>query len=452
MDIKEVKSKKLYKEYSLSIPFDDIDKEINKKILNLIPTLSIPGFRKGKAPISIVRKKYEDNILNEVLQTVISTNTSNLIKNKKLDLFREPKINLKNFEKNKPVNIEIKIDLQPQIDLVDYKKINYTKYKIKFSKKHLDEQYENFLKSQKNFKLIKNTRKIKKTDRVTVNFETTSKDIPEYLSSQKNIPIDTDVDQEIIPGINKKLISEKLKQGDKRKISFDLSKLLKNEKFKNVVYLFEIISIEEKTKFEITKEYLKKNGFENEKQIKEIMEKNITDQYNKSIKQIEKKQLMDLLEKKHNFDLPEGVLEDDFKEIWKRLELAKKDGALDKDDKNLTVNALKKRYKKISQRRVKLGALLQFISKKEKINLSEEDLSKGILQYTSQYPGQEKQIIEYLKKTPSALESIRGPLLEQKIIDLITSKANLINKIIDENQYKKLEEDTFNIKKENNNE
>ena len=74
------------------------------------------------------------------------------------------------------------------------------------------------------------------------------------------------------------------------------------------------------------------------------------------------------------------------------------------------------------------------------------------MQYTSQYPGQEKQIIEYLKKTPSALESIRAPLLEQKIIDSIISKANVINKIIDENQYKKLEEDTFNIKKENNNE
>jgi trigger factor len=156
---------------------------------------------------------------------------------------------------------------------------------------------------------------------------------------------------------------------------------------------------------------------------------------------------MDLLDKKYNFDLPEGVLEEDFSEIWHRLELAKKDGKLDEDDKSLTDEQLKKRYKKISERRVKLGVLLQFIAKEEKIEISEDELSKGIMQYSSQYPGQEKQIIEYLKKNPSSVESIRGPLLEQKIIDTISSKANKTIKKIDEEQYKKLEEETFDIKR-----
>ena len=99
MNIKEIKSKKLYKEYSLEIPFEDIDKEINEKINNLIPTVSIPGFRKGKAPLSIVKKKYEDSVLNEVIQNVVSSKTNDLIKEKKLNLFRQPKINLKQFEK-----------------------------------------------------------------------------------------------------------------------------------------------------------------------------------------------------------------------------------------------------------------------------------------------------------------------------------------------------------------
>jgi FKBP-type peptidyl-prolyl cis-trans isomerase (trigger factor) len=108
---------------------------------------------------------------------------------------------------------------------------------------------------------------------------------------------------------------------------------------------------------------------------------------------------------------------------------------------------LKKRYKKISERRVKLGVLLQFIAKEEKIEISEDELSKGIMQYSSQYPGQEKQIIEYLKKNPSSVESIRGPLLEQKIIDTISSKATMTIKKIDEEQYKKLEEETFDIKR-----
>ena len=157
---------------------------------------------------------------------------------------------------------------------------------------------------------------------------------------------------------------------------------------------------------------------------------------------------MDILDKKYSFDLPEGVLEEDFNEIWNRLLKAKNEGTLDNDDKNLTDEKLKKRYKEISQRRVKLGVLLQFISKEEKIILSEEDLSKGIMQYAGQYPGQEKEIIEYLRKNVSALESIKAPLLEEKIIESINLKVNIKNKKIDEEQYKKLEEVTFNIKKD----
>ena len=448
MDIKEVKSKKLYKEYSLLIPYDEMDKEINKKILNLIPTLSIPGFRKGKAPIGIVRKKYEDSVMNEVLQNLINTNTSNLIKEKKFTLFRQPKVDLKNFEKNKPINVEIKIDLQPEIKLLNHKKIDLNKYEVKFSKKNLDNQFNDFVESQKNFKKIVNNRHIKKTDRVTVNFNTSNKDIPDYLKSQKNFPIDTDFDQEILPDINKKLISEKIKEGDKKNISFNLSKLLKDDKLKKVDYEFEVISIEEKIKFEINEEYLKKNGFKDEAQLRDLLKQNTADQFNQGLKQIEKKQLMDVLDKKYIFDLPEGVVEEDFNDIWKRIEDAKKKGSLDNDDKPLTDEQLKKRYKKISARRVKLGTLLQHIAKEENVNLSEEDLSKGIMQYAGQYPGQEKQIIEYLKKNPSSLESIRAPLLEEKIIDSIISNANVKNKIINEEDYKKLEQETFNIKKD----
>ena len=135
MNVKELKSKKLYKEYSIIIPSEDIDKEVNQKISNLIPTITIPGFRKGKAPLSIVKKKYEDSVLNEVIQNVVSTQTNDLIKNKKLNIFRQPKIDLKKFEKNQPIEIQIKIDLQPEIKLNDFKKIKLNNYEISLSKK-----------------------------------------------------------------------------------------------------------------------------------------------------------------------------------------------------------------------------------------------------------------------------------------------------------------------------
>ena len=174
MKIKELKSKNLYKEYSLIIPYEEIDKEIIEKIKNIIPNISIPGFRKGKAPINIVRKKYEDSILNEVVEKIVNKNNTELIKKNNFNLFRQPKLDLKNYEKNKPVEVEIKIDLQPEIKLIDFKKIKLNKYEINFTKKNIDDQYNKFLKSQKNFKKIEKNREIKKNDRVFINFATES--------------------------------------------------------------------------------------------------------------------------------------------------------------------------------------------------------------------------------------------------------------------------------------
>ena len=446
MNTKELKSKKLYKEYSLEIPYEEIDIEVDNKINQILSTVNIPGFRKGKAPLNIVKKKYEDNVLNEVIQKVVDANTKKLIDEKKFSLFRAPKVELSNYEKNKPITINLKFDLKPDIKLKNFKDLKINKYEIELSKKAEENQFKSFIDSQKNFKKIESSRQIKNSDKVIVNFESSEEDIPEYLKSQKNFPIDLGFDDGILPDLNKELLERKVKVGDKVEIKINLSKILKDDKFKKTTFHFEIISIEEKIKFELTKEFLDKNGFKKEKDLKDFLVSNMKTQYEQGIKQIEKKELMDLLDNSYKFELPDGVLEDDFNQIWKRLEQAKKEGSLDEDDKLLKDDDLKKRYKKISKRRVKLGVLIQHIAAEEKVVISEEEINKGILEYTRQYPGQEKQIFEYFEKNPSALDTIRAPLIEQKVIDSIISKSETNVIKLTEDDYKKLEAKTFDIK------
>ena len=446
MNTKELKSKKLYKEYSLEIPYEEIDIEVNNKINQILPTVNIPGFRKGKAPLNIVKKKYADNVLNEVIQKVIDTNTKKLIDEKKFSLFRAPKVELSNYEKNKPIIINLKFDLKPDIKLQDFKDLKINKYEIELGKKAEENQFKSFIDSQKNFKKIESSRQVKNSDKVIVNFESSQEDLPEYLKSQKNFPIDLGFDDGILPGLNQELIERKVKTGDKIELKINLSKILKDNKFKKTTFHFEIISIEEKIKFELTKEFLDKNGFKTEKDLKEFLVSNMKTQYEQGIKQIEKKELMDLLDNSYKFELPDGVLEDDFAQIWNRLEQAKKEGSLDEDDKLLKDDDLKKRYKKISERRVKLGLLMQHIASEEKVVLSEEEINKGIFEYTRQYPGQEKQIMEYFDKNPSSLDTIRAPLIEQKVIDSIISKSKTNVIKLNQDEYKKLEVKTFDIK------
>ena len=446
MSIKEIKSATLYKEFSIKIPYEEINEIIDLKIKELLPTVSLPGFRKGKAPISIVRKKYENNVLSEAVENLVQSKTKDLLEKKELKPLTQPKIDLKKYEKNEPIEVEIKIDLEPEIKLKDFKLLEVKKYEIDLESSIIENNYKEFLKSQKKYLKIKDNRKIIKSDKVYINLTTGDSSAPDYLKSQKNLPIVIDSEYQVLPKIGAKILEKKLKKGDKESLSLDISKSLKLDQEKMIPFDVEIIDIEQSIPFSLDKEFLDKSGLKDEQDLKNNLEKNFKSQYENGLKQIEKKELMDTLDKEHKFDLPQGILDQEFKDIWHRLEHAKKEGSLDQDDKKLNDDELKKRYKKISKRRVKLSLLLQFISKENKISVDEKELSNGMMQYASQYPGQEKEIIEYFKKNPSAIETVRGPILEEKVIESIISQAK-INKIkVSKKEYEKLEKKVFEVK------
>ena len=448
MSIKEIKSATLYKEYAVEIPYQEINGIIDEKINEIQPTVSIPGFRKGKAPISIVRKKYEDNIISEAIERLVQDKTKNLLDEKNLKPFIQPRVDLKKFEKNQPIEVEIKINLEPEIKLKDFKKIDLTNYEINLDKQIIDKNYKEFLNNQKKYTPITNSREIKKTDRVILNLSSENETVPDFLKSQKNLPIIINSELQILPDLGSKLLSKKLKKGDKDKFGLDISKSIKSDKEFIADFDIEIVEIEESTPFKVDKEFLEKNGLKNEEELKNNLENNLKSQYENGIKQIEKKQLMDVLDKEHQFDLPQGIVDQEFSDIWHRIEHAKKDNKLDDDDKKLTDDKLKKRYEKISKRRVKLSILLQFIAKEQKISVDEKELTNGMMAYASQYPGQEKQIIEYFKKNPSAIETVRGPILEEKVINSVISSSNIVKKKITKTEYENLEKKTFDVSKD----
>jgi len=448
MSIKEIKSATLYKEYAVEIPYQEINGIIDEKINEIQPTVSIPGFRKGKAPISIVRKKYEDNIISEAIERLVQDKTKNLLDEKNLKPFIQPRVDLKKFEKNQPIEVEIKINLEPEIKLKDFKKIDLTNYEINLDKQMIDKNYKEFLNNQKKYTPITNSREIKKTDRVILNLSSENETVPDFLKSQKNLPIIINSELQILPDLGSKLLSKKLKKGDKDKFGLDISKSIKSDKEFIADFDIEIVEIEETAPFKVDKEFLEKNGLKNEEELKNNLENNLKSQYENGIKQIEKKQLMDVLDKEHQFDLPQGIVDQEFSDIWHRIEHAKKDNKLDDDDKKLTDDKLKKRYEKISKRRVKLSILLQFIAKEQKISVDEKELTNGMMAYASQYPGQEKQIIEYFKKNPSAIETVRGPILEEKVINSVISSSNIVKKKITKTEYENLEKKTFDVSKD----
>ena len=448
MTIKELESKKLYKEYLIEIPYEEIDNSINEKINEIIPTVTLPGFRKGKAPLNIVKKKYENNVLNEVIEKIVQEKTKNLLDEKKIKILRQPRVELKKYVKNEPLELGVKIDLEPDIKVFPFEKIDLTTYDIVLDKKTTDKNYDNFINSQSKYSKITTNRPVIDSDKILININTLDDRVPDFLNNQKDVQVITDSDYQILPNISKKLIDKKAKVGDLLKISFDLKDVLKTKNKNEVEFEINIVSIEEKIKFVVDKDFLSKHNLKNEKDLVSQINDNLSKQYENYLKEIEKKQLMDILESKHNFDIPEGMLKEEFDLIWHKVEHAKKDNKLDEDDKKLSDEKLKKRYEKIASRRVKLAILMQFIANSNKVEVSEKEISDAMINYASQYPGQEKQIFEYFKKNPSSIESIKGPILEQKIVDLILLKTNQIKKKINVEELKKLQEETFDLKRD----
>ena len=333
--------------------------------------------------------------------------------------------------------------MPPEFDLFDFSKIKLNDYKISLTKKEKDEGYENFIKSQSEYQCINTNWEIKNDDNIKISIYSNDKDIPDTLKNKQEVNLIIGSNYQFLPDLDKLLLEKKVKKSDKIVLDIDIPKQKKpNEKIK-CKFNIEILDIKELHKINVNKDYLEKNKLKSIDDLKKKVEENISKQYALMSNEISKKELLDRLEKNHTFDLPDGILSEEKKSIWHRVEHAKKDGTLDPDDINLKEEELKKTYEKIAQRRVKLALIVSNIATKNKISINEEEITKGLIEYTKNYPGQEKQIFEFFKKNPSEIEVIRGPLFEKKVLDYVMTKVKKINKEINVKDFMKLQMETF---------
>tara|TARA_Y100001970_G_scaffold290695_1_gene425348 strand:- start:4809 stop:6146 length:1338 start_codon:yes stop_codon:yes gene_type:complete len=445
MEVKELINKKMYREYSIDIPYKNISESIENKIKVISPTLDLPGFRKGKVPFNILKKKYEDKVLPEVIENIAQVNVKQLIEEKKIKPLRKPKVEVIKYEKDKPLTLKIIIDLEPDLKIKDFSKMKIVKYEIDIKKSEYDKNLENFIDSQKNYKKINNNRSIKLGDKVIIDLDSKDQKVPEFMKNQKKLSIFTDSDYQILPDISKEIIKKNLKIDDSIELTFNLKEVLKDKKDIFCLFNIKIISIEEPLKFKIDKNFLEKNNIKSENEFKDKLNENLKIHYEKILKEIEKKQTYDLLEKNHVFDIPEGILDEEFNQIWKKVLDAKSNNKLDPDDKKLDEKKLNERYKEIATRRVKLAILIQKIAEINSIIVTNEELQNGLINYTSQFPGQEKQIFEHFNKNPHELENIKAPIFENKVLDFVISKSIREKKKINTSEIQKLQKKTFSV-------
>ena len=428
MQVTELKKKGLEREFKVTVPPKDITDKLNGSLLQISKDVEIEGFRKGKAPLNIVKQRFGQNALNQTLDELIKSTTNEVIKKKNLRLAIKPKVDVKNFGEEKGLEYIMTLELIPDIKVEDIKKIKLTKFISKIDEDDFKKTLETFSKTQQNFEK-KDGKKIENGDGVLLNLRPTYNNeiVKEALIENKMTVVG---EKMIISEIEQKILGTKA--GDKLDFicKFPVNFPDKDIAEKDVRVEIDILEVRVPQKKVLDDNFAKSMGAIDLNDFKEKIRKQMQGELDGISKMIMKKDLIEQLDKIHKISLPQGMVKYEFDIIWNKFNDDKTKGIIDETDKNRKEEDLKKEYRSIAERRVKVGLILAKIGEDQKISVSEDDLKKEIEQEILRQPDAKEQIIKFYSENSQALASLKAPIFEQKIVEYILENIKIENKEI----------------------
>ena len=428
MQIKELKKKGLEREFKILVPSKDVTEKLNVSLLEISKDVEIEGFRKGKVPLDIVKQRFGQNALNKTLDELIQTTSNEVIKKNNLRLALKPKVDVKNFGEEKGLEYIMSIELIPEFKINDISKIKLTQFFSKVDDDDYKKTLDTFSITQQNF-IKEDGRKVQNGDGVLINLRPTFKDdiVKEALIENKMTIIGNKM---IIEEIEKKMLGTKA--GDKLDFVCKFPKNFPNKDVadNDVNVKIDILEVRFPQKKVLDDNFAKTMGAVDLKDFKEKVKKQMQNELDNTSKIIMKKDLIDQLDKTYKITLPQGLVNVEFESIWKRYNEDKSKGVIDESDKNKKDEDVKKDYKAIAERRVKVGLILAKIGEDEKITVTEDDLKKAIEQEILRQPDAKDQIIKFYTENSQALASLKAPIFEEKVVNFVLEKIKVEKKEI----------------------
>ena len=424
MNVKEGKSKGLNKKYTVTIAAADFAAAVDKKLDSVAKNVKLPGFRAGKAPKSMIEQKYRPSVLGEVLDDMIRDATNKVIDDNKLRPAVTPDIKIEKFEDGKDIEFTIETEVLPEITLGDFSKISLKKYTAKVPAEEIEKAIKYMADSRRETIKIKEDRPAEKGDVAVIDF-IGSIDGKEFNGGKGTAyPLELGSNS-FIPGYEDQLIGHKAGETVDVITTFPENYHAKDLAGKQAKFVTTIKELREYKTAEINDELAKSAGAKDLADLKKKIEERILSDYDSTARIKLKRDLLDALDKEYNFEIPQKLIDAEYEAIEKQYKHAKEHGHLDEDEKNRDEKDVLAEYKEIALRRVKLGLLLSEIGTNAKISLSADDINKAIMNEAKKYPGQEQMVVDYYLKNKEAIEALRAPAYEEKIVDHILSLAKV---------------------------
>ena len=419
--IKVVIDKKIIAE-KLDTKFEEIKKDVVLK-----------GFRPGKVPTVILKRQFGKAVYGEVIDNVLKDSTNKVLEDKKIKPAGQPKIDLKTFGEGKDLEYTISVTELPKINLDEFAKITYDEYVVKIDPKETEKRIDQIAKTQNNFKEAKENYISKEGDLVIFDYEAKveGKEFKGNKGKNTQIVIGKDL---FIKGFDKQLIG--IKNNETKKIKVTLPENFSEKELINKEAIFDcsITSIKIPEEVKINDEFAKNLGAKDLSNLKDLITKQINDEFKNSLDLITKRKILDQIQNYKIADLPNNLIEEEIKLLSQGM----KDEDVKKNKKSLNDEATK---------RIKTGLFLSAFGQEKKIEVNEQEINLELRKQMGMMPGQEKIVQDYYQKNPSALNSLRGTIYEKKIINEIKkngkSKKKEISKVEAEKILKEENERNF---------
>ena len=420
--------KGLNKDVKVFVDKKTMNDYIDKKYEEIKGTVNLKGFRPGKVPREILKRQFGKAVFNEVLDKVLKDTSTKALEENKIKPAGQPKLDLKTFGEDKDLEYILSVIELPKIEVKSIEKIKFDDYKVKIDNKETDKRIQDIAKNQPNFKDATNESKAKEKDLVIFDYTATVDGKPFKGGEGKNTQLTLGKDL-FLKGFDKQLVG--VKKDENKVVEAVLpenfpEKDLVNKKAK---FNCKIINIKNPEDVKIDDNFAKNLGAKDLEDLKKLISKQINDEYKNSLDRLTKKQIIKEIEKFKVDEIPENLIEDEVKILSQ--------GMGDEDAKKN-----RKNFEDVAKKRIKVGLVLNEFGEKNQIKVTEQELQAEVQKQIRMMPGQEKMVMDFYQKNPSAISSLRGTVYEDKILNLVKEKAQPNKKEISKDEAEKILKDS----------
>ncbi len=430
MDAKLIAEDGLNRKLAIHVAAADVTEKTDTKLKDLGKKVKIQGFRPGKVPLSILRQRYLDNVLTEVLADTMQASVAQALEQHDLQPAMQPKVTKNDFEKGKDLDFEIELDVLPTIELADYTAFEIVAYEVEVTDKEIDDTLTRLAEQHKGSEKIADDRAAANGDILMIDFKGTVDGEAKPGMDAEDFKLVIGSGQ-FIPGFEEQLIGVKASEQTAVTVTFPQDYQATDLAGKEAVFDVVLKEIHQEKAAEINEELAKNLGKDSLDALKADVAADLKRNFQSLARNVTKRKLLDQLDAAHKFDCPASMIEAEFETVWRQVERDKEMDRLDQEDRDKSEEDLRAEYRAICERRVRLGLVLAEIGKVAKIEITDEEMREALRREAQRYPGQRQQVVDFYRQNPAAVQALRAPLLEEKAVDEILAKAQTTHESVD---------------------